>query len=310
MRERGELRWKRNNAFDEVPDTLTRRSMFSCCGKLIGHLPVCGWLRVATAFMKRRANSSTSTWDEEIYDESLRAMMEDTVRRVKHNDLAKDRWDVVGEEATVWVDASSLALGIVIEMEGHVVKDASWLRSEDSSSHINMAELDAVIKGVNAALAWKLKTLYVRTDSLTVYHWILNALSRKVRLKTKASSEMLIRRRVDTIKALVDEYGLALDIELVRSECNRADVLTRVSQKWLGKSNECDKPTVAVCGGAIESLSDGRIARIHEDTGHHGIKRTLYFSRKLSPAVTRKDVRRVVKACYAVCRAMGTAYSL
>ena len=269
-------------------------------------MPVCGWLRVATAFMKRKANSSISTWDEEIYDESLRAMMEDTVRRVKQNDPAKGRWNVIGEEATVWVDASSLALGIVIEVDGHVVEDASWLRSEDSSAHINMAELDAVIKGVNAALAWKLKTLHVRTDSLTVYHWISNALSGKVRLKTKASSGMLIRRRVDTIKALVDEYGLALDIELVRSECNRADTLTRVSQKWLGKPNGCEKPTVAVCGGAIESLSDERIARIHEETGHHGIKRTLYFSRKLSPAVTRKDVRRVVKACQ-VCQSIDPA---
>ena len=283
---------------------LTRRSVFSFCGKLIGHLPVCGWLRVATAFTKRKANSSTSTWDEEIYDESLRAMMEDTVRRVKQDDPAKGRWDVVGEEATVWVDASSLALGIVIEVDGHVVEDASWLRSEDSSSHINMAELDAVIKGVNAALAWKLKTLHVRTDSLTVYHW--NVLSGKVSLKTKASREMLIRRRVDTIKTLVDECGLAPDIKLVRSECNQADVLTRVPQKWLGKPNECEKPSVAVCGGAIESLCDERIARIHEETGHHGIKRTLYFSRKLRPAVTRKDVRRVVKACQ-VCQSIDPA---
>ena len=55
--------------FGEIPDTLTRRSVSSLCGKLICHLPV--WLRVATAFIKRRANSSTSTWDEEIYDESL-----------------------------------------------------------------------------------------------------------------------------------------------------------------------------------------------------------------------------------------------
>ena len=128
-------------------------------------------------------------------------------------------------------------------------------------------------------LAWKLKTLHVRTDSLTVYHWILNALCGKVCLKTKTSNEMLIRRRVDTIKALVYEYGLALDITLVRSECNRAGVLTRVSQKWLGKPNECEKPTVALCGGVIESLFDERIARIHGETGHHGIKRTLYFSR-------------------------------
>ena len=66
--ERGELRWKRNNAFGDIPDTLTRRSVFSFCGKLIGHLPVCGWLRVATAYMKRKANALTSTWDEVIYD--------------------------------------------------------------------------------------------------------------------------------------------------------------------------------------------------------------------------------------------------
>ena len=256
--------------------------------------------------MKRKANALTSTWDEVIYDESLCAMLEDTVQRVERNDPGKGRWCVVGEEATVWVDASSLALGIVIEVDGNVVEDSSWLRSEDSSSHINMAELDAVIKGVNAALAWKLKTLHVRTDSLTVYHLISNALSGKVRLKTKASSEILIRRRVDTIKALVDEYGLILDIELVRSECNRADALTRVSQKWLGKPNGCDKPTVAVCGGAIESLSDETIASIHAETGHHGITRTLYFSRKVSPAVTRRDVRRVVKACQ-VCQSIDTA---
>ena len=117
-------------------------------------------------------------------------MLEDTVRRVKHNDPAKRRWDVVGDEATVWVDASSLVLGIVIEVDGHVVDDVSWLRSEDSSSHINMAELDAVMKGVNAAIAWKLKKLHVRTDSLTVYIWILYDLGGKVRLKTKASSEI------------------------------------------------------------------------------------------------------------------------
>ena len=167
----------------------------------------------------------------------------------------------------MWVDASSLVLGIVIEVDGHVVEHASWLRSEDSSSHIdNMTELDAVITGVNAALAWKLKKLRARTDSLTVYHWILNALSRKVRLKTKASTEVLIRRRVDTNNALVD-------IELVRSECNRADALTRVSQKWLGMPNGCEKPVVAVCGGA---LSDERIARIHYETVHHGIKGALY----------------------------------
>ena len=45
---------------------------------------------------------------------------------------------------------------------------------------------------------------------------------------------------------------------------------------------------------------------MHEETGHHGIKRTLYFSRKLSPAVTRRDVRRGVKPCQ-VCQSINPA---
>ena len=98
------------------------------------------------------------------------------------------------------------------------------------------------VKGAKRRLRGELKKLHVRTDSLTVYHWILNAFSGKVRLKTNASSEMLIRRRVDTIKALVDEHGLTLDIELVQAESNQADPLTRVSQKWFGKPNVCEKP--------------------------------------------------------------------
>ena len=102
--ERRELRWKRNNVFGEIPDVLTRRTVFSFCGRLVGHLPVCDWLRVAVAYIKRRSNSSTSTWDEEMCDDSMRAMLEDCVRRAKQDDPTKGHWNVVGEEATVWVD--------------------------------------------------------------------------------------------------------------------------------------------------------------------------------------------------------------
>ena len=55
--------------------------------------------------------SSTSTWNEEICDEQLRAMLEDTTRRVKQDDPAKSRRYFVSEVATVRVDASSLAAG-------------------------------------------------------------------------------------------------------------------------------------------------------------------------------------------------------
>ena len=60
------------------------------------------------------------------------------------------------------------------------------------------------------------------------------------------------------------------------------------------------------CAAVLLNRSDERIAEIHESTGHHGIKRTLYFSRKLSPAVTRKEMQRVVKACQ-VCQSVDPA---
>ena len=149
-----------------------------------------------------------------------------------------------------------------------------------------------------------MKILHLRTDSLTVFHWISDALSGKARLRTKASSEMLIRRRVGTFKALLDEYGLTVDVKFVRSENNRADVLTRVPQRWLGRLNEGqDRP---VCGAVIDTLSAERIIQIHEDTGHHGIRRTLYFSRRVCPAVCRKDVQQVVRACQ-VCQSIDPA---
>ena len=50
--------------------------------------------------------------------------------------------------------------------------------------------------------------------------------------------------------------------------------MTGVSQKWLGKPNGGEREAFALCDGAIEYLPGDRIAKIPEETGHHGIKRT------------------------------------
>lgn len=55
------LFWRRDNDFGEIPSLLTRRKIFSLCGKMTGNLPVCGWLRVASSFVKRTANTLTET---------------------------------------------------------------------------------------------------------------------------------------------------------------------------------------------------------------------------------------------------------
>ncbi|KHJ40087.1 hypothetical protein D918_09880 [Trichuris suis] len=86
---------------------------------------------------------------------------------MKKQDPAQGKWDVSGDNARVWVDASGLALGVALEAGGSIIEDASWLRPDDAQ-HINMVELDAVIRGLNLALSWRMKSVELMTDSSTV----------------------------------------------------------------------------------------------------------------------------------------------
>ncbi|KFD59762.1 hypothetical protein M514_28059 [Trichuris suis] len=51
------LTWTRGTKTSALPVWLTCRTVFSYCGELIGHYPVCNWLRTAVAFVKREANN-------------------------------------------------------------------------------------------------------------------------------------------------------------------------------------------------------------------------------------------------------------
>lgn len=292
--ENGQLRWKRCNELPDSPRTLTRRAVFSWGGKLLSHLPVCAWLRPAVAFIKRRANALSEGWDDEVTDTSLRHMIEETAKRISEEDPAKGRWDVSGDEATIWADASSLALGAAVAVGDCIIEDASWLRSEDGG-HINMAELDAVIKGVNMALTWQMRRLQVKTDSKTVFHWISDALSGRSRLRTKASGEMLIRRRLSILTSLVEEYNLQVNIALVPSAMNRADALTRVPHEWL-KARIGSRPP-SVIGAVLGSDPENEVAAVHHASGHQGTDRSLYFARRAQLSVTKGQVREVVAKC-------------
>ena len=55
----------------EIPDGLTHRHIFSLCRKLVGHFPVCRWLRVAVAFIKCLAIAVTKGWDDRIKNASV-----------------------------------------------------------------------------------------------------------------------------------------------------------------------------------------------------------------------------------------------
>uniref|UniRef100_A0A5S6QA39 RNase H domain-containing protein n=1 Tax=Trichuris muris TaxID=70415 RepID=A0A5S6QA39_TRIMR len=190
--EQGRLMWKRDNQVATVPERLTRRSVFSYCGRLVSHFPVCGCLRVASGFVKKRINDASASWGEVVDDRELRALLLEIADVVKKRDPAQGRWDISGDSAKVWVDASALAIGVAVEVNGSIIEDVAWQCPHDTC-HINMAEFDDVIKGLNLALTWQMKKIEIITDSATVHRWISDGLLGRTRLKTKAASEMLIR---------------------------------------------------------------------------------------------------------------------
>lgn len=79
----------------------------------------------------------------------------------------------------------------------------------------------------------QVKSLHIKTDSLCVYRWLSDTLAGKARVRTKVASEMMERRRLSTMKELVQEYKMSLDVVLVASSRDVADKMTSVPQSWL-----------------------------------------------------------------------------
>nr|XP_047129399.1 uncharacterized protein LOC124809374 [Hydra vulgaris] len=234
---------------------------YSVCGQLLGHLSVCDWLRVVCSLLKDPP----------------------------YGDCA-----VHGDERNVWVDASYLASGAVIQVGKTTVEDATRLRKEMSEDHINMVELDAVMREMNMALTWKLTKVTIFRDSVTVFYCVSDALTGKSRLKSKAMGEMSIRRRSGVLRQCIEEYSINVIVKLVPSKDNLADALTRVRSRWLNKLMEAKNSSNSV--GAVFAEAEF-ISSIHKRTGHFGVNRTLNFARKVIPTATVNDVREVHKIC-------------
>lgn len=67
------------------------------------------------------------------------------------NDAVKGNWLVnASASITFWEDASSLALGVVLEI--NVVEHAASLRPKNDPKHINSAELVVVLRSLNLVL--------------------------------------------------------------------------------------------------------------------------------------------------------------
>ena len=69
--------------------------------------------------------------------------------------------------------------------------------------HINVAELEAVARGINLVVTYGYKSFYVATDSKTVLAWLGKTVFETSRVHTKAAAEMLIKRRLQVVNQVV-----------------------------------------------------------------------------------------------------------
>ena len=273
----------------ELPPSLTRRELFSICGQLVGHNPVAGPLRIACSFIKRQ--SEGHRWDDEV-GVMVRKMLSELLEEVRSSDPVGGRWEAPSDAGRIWCDASSLAMGCALEIDGNIVEDAAWMRKKDDGGHINMAELDAVLKGMNLAVKWKMKKIEIVTDSATVFAW-LNATFFDVGvIRTRGMNEMLVRRRLSVVKEMCKEFELEVAVKWVESHKNKADCLTRVKRKWL----QAAKEALGRCCAATKVDLKSAVRRVHNQ--HHlGIERTLFLAKKMDPEVSKALVTKIVEEC-------------
>ena len=187
----------RGNEIPEVRDGLTKRELFSVCGKLVGHYHMVRWLRTSGSFIKRK--TGTDWLEDKIYQVVLR-MIQEVIAEVRKKDPVKGEWNIRGsQEGVIWCNASSLALGVLLEIGGVTAEDAAWLRKKNDRAHINVAELDAMMKGINLALKWGLQAVEIKMDLATVALWIKSEGLEDKRIRTKGAAKILIKHQLGAL---------------------------------------------------------------------------------------------------------------
>lgn len=284
----GRYQWSRDGSLPVIPNELSKRELYSICGQWLGHFPVAGWLRVVCNWLRREScdESAGTGWDS-IVNPDIHRAVENISNRLLTDDPVRGVWSVEGKRGIVWTDASNTALGVVVTIDDVVVEDGSWLRKKQDSAHVNVAELDAAIKGINMGIKWKLEEIELVTDSSTVKGWLSNIVNKTHRPRTHGMSEMIIRRRLDVLKELTETYAMKVTVKLVPSQKNLADKMTRIPSDFM-KEFHC-----AMCFSGTSDV----VNQLHHETGHLGVDRTQELLEAKGKSVPRSVVNEVIKRC-------------
>ena len=77
------------------------------------------------------------------------------------------------------------------------------VKTKEDGAYINIAELDALLKGLNMALKWQCRIISICCDSVSVCKWVESDISGDKRIHAKGISETLVRRRLWLIQQTI-----------------------------------------------------------------------------------------------------------
>ena len=67
------------------------------------------------------------------------------------------------------------------------------VEKKNDYNHINVAELDAVLKGINFAIKWGLREIEIRTDPVMVLSWVTATVEESGKIRTKGAGEVIVK---------------------------------------------------------------------------------------------------------------------
>lgn len=157
----GKLQWSRGSDIALLPNVLTSRSIFSLCSM---------WLAPCRNCIHQTACKFCDDWlGQWAAGPTSDLMLTEIFIRLTKKDSVQGDWCIDGHKVTMWVDAKSLATDFVVESGEYLVEDAYWLWSNHEGKYINLAELNAILRGINMAIQLRVTMVHLMTNSTCVH---------------------------------------------------------------------------------------------------------------------------------------------
>ncbi|EER05444.1 gag/pol/env polyprotein, putative, partial [Perkinsus marinus ATCC 50983] len=233
-------RWTRKKPIDLTTLPTTRKALASLLGKLTAHYPVCGWLRLTCALFTRilalAAPAATRHYDYSI-PTNISTAYSHVLQYIRtYGDPIGGVWQITASDPWVlFTDASAIGCAAVLCVGDVLCEDRAWLRDRDCKRHINILEVEAVLRGLGIVIDYMQAiciarcSLTIRTDNMSVVAWLSRSTSRHW-TKIHGLFRNAIESRIQLIHDVCKNYHIVFTVEHVSTSANIADGPSRLPQ--------------------------------------------------------------------------------